>query len=427
MNNIITKISVAAVLIIVSVSLSAQTYDVRERVAADYGKIAGCEGAYRYDASPLTTAPKGYTPFYISHYGRHGSRYAWNDDTYIVIARVLEAARQTGSLTGMGETFYRRFMDFYKIPLINYGNLVPLGFEQHRRIAETMFEEFPEVFSNGGKVAVRSSVSQRAIASMSAFCSSLVKCSPKLEMDISVLNADMCVANPAEAPDELFRNISGELKRPSDDGTVTNIQKKHYDDVLNRLFTDRGFLEDAGGRQKFIFELFMLWSGYHNYCDEDIFEFLFTKEELVDFWEGENYRLYLSHTEERYLTIPLLEDIIDRADEALKEGGCVAHLRFGHDRALNAFTTLINIDGSGFEPDCASDVKYWFQNYNCPMACNLQFVFYRSKKNPEILFKLLRNNSEVSLPQLDPVSGPYYRWSDFVSWAHVLMAEHPQK
>ena len=31
----------------------------------------------------LQSAPEGYKPFYISHYGRHGSRWVTNDNRYI--------------------------------------------------------------------------------------------------------------------------------------------------------------------------------------------------------------------------------------------------------------------------------------------------------------------------------------------------------
>ena len=32
---------------------------------------------YEYIPGPRTAVPKGYKPFYISHYGRHGSRSNW--------------------------------------------------------------------------------------------------------------------------------------------------------------------------------------------------------------------------------------------------------------------------------------------------------------------------------------------------------------
>ena len=60
------------------------------------------------------------------------------------------------------------------------------------------------------------------------------------------------------------------------------------------------------------------------------------------------------------------------------------------------------------------------------MAANVQFVLYRSKKSPEILFKVLRNGIEATLPQLTPVSGPYYRWDDFCAWAETVYAAHPR-
>lgn len=408
-------------------SLNAQTLNVRETVAADHDKAAGCEGPYRYDAAPLTPAPKGYEPFYISHYGRHGSRYAWNDDTYRVIRKVLEAAKKSGSLTETGELFYSRYMDFYQTPLMNYGDLTELGAEQHSNIAATMVAEFPEIFSNGGKFLARASKSPRAITSMSAFCSSFEKNAPKAEVICNSLHTNMTVINPPEAPDELVKNFEGKLI-PIDRGYITELREKHYDNILDRLFTSRRFLEEMGGRSDFLFELHMFWSGYHNYCKDDLFEFLFTDEEIVDLWEAENCRLYLSHSSDRYLMIPLLKDIIEGADAAIDgTGEYKGHFRFGHDTVLNAIIPLLNINGCGFQPSKAEDVKYWFQNYNVPKAANIQFVLYRHKKSGDVIFKLLLNNSEAALPQLTAVSGSYYSWSDFKAWAESVYAEHPEK
>jgi hypothetical protein len=47
------------------------------------------------------------------------------------------------------------------------------------------------------------------------------------------------------------------------------------------------------------------------------------------------------------------------------------------------------------------------------MASNLQFVFYRRHKNDrDVLFKVLLNESEATLP-LPGTHAPYYKWSDF--------------
>ena len=45
------------------------------------------------------------------------------------------------------------------------------------------------------------------------------------------------------------------------------------------------------------------------------------------------------------------------------------------------------------------------------MASNLQFVFYRSKKNPDVLVRILENENDVTLP-IESTSAPFYKWDD---------------
>ena len=405
--------------------LNGQVYDVLDQVASSREKAAGVEGPYRFDAAPLTPAPKGYVPFYISHYGRHGSRYAWNARTYTKIKEVLDAAMAVDALTPRGKKLYEDFMAFYQVPLMNMGDLSRLGWQQHTEIARIMYEQFPEVFKDGGDVLARASTSQRAIVSMNAFTVSLQKYAPKLEITMNSLHTNLPVTNPTGAPKEIAGYYEGEVRVP-ESTTEFRDRMTDYDAILGKLFTDKGFLEEIGGRREFVYELFNLWAGYHNYCDGDWLEDIFTKDQLLKLWEAENYSVYAGHSRNRYRMIPLLRDIIGLADEAVRTGEYKGHFRFGHDTIVNAICPLLNINGSGFEPDKAEDVKYWFQNYDTPKAANIQFVLYRSKKNPEILFKLLRNGSEATLPQLKPVSGPYYRWEDFKSWAASVFEAHPR-
>lgn len=407
----------------VSFSLRAQTYDVLDVVASSREKMSGCEGPYRFENHALTPAPKGYTPFYISHYGRHGSRYAWNSATYTWIKEVLDAAAKAGSLTPRGQKLNEDFNDFYLIPFLNTGDLSELGVDQHAGIARIMCEEFPEVFKDGGEVLARSTNSPRAITSMNAFTVGLQKQAPKLNIKMIALHTNLLVTNPGSTPKEISRFYEGEVLVP--ESTIDFRERMTDYSILDKLFSDRGFLEEIGGRRDFVEELFNLWAGYHNYSDGEWLEDLFTKDQLLRMWEIENYSAYVGHSRNRYRMIPLLEDIIDCADEAIATGEYKGHFRFGHDTVFNALCPLLNIDGTGFQPDKAEDVKYWFQNYDTPMGANIQFVLYRSKKNPEVLFKLLRNGREVTLPQIKPVSGPYYRWEDLKSWAASEIEAHP--
>ncbi len=406
------------------IAAGAQNYNVLDILRSDRQLLSACEGPYRFDNPVLTAAPKGFKPFYISHYGRHGSRYAWNAGTYTTIQKVLEAAASVDALTPRGEKLLGDFTAFYEVPLMNAGDLVELGAEQHKGIARIMAESFPEVFADGGKVLAMSSTSQRAIVSMDAFCVSLQKYAPKVDIEGNSLHTNMLIVNPGSAPREIRQQRAGKVELPE---TLADFQKRKYiyDDVLDRLFTDRGFLEELGGRTQFLSELFTLWRGYHNYCDGDWMEDIFTPEEALAYWEVDNYDCYAGHGAQRYQQMPLVLDIVARADEAIAGSGYKAHLRFGHDTVVNAVCPLLNINGCGYMPDKADDVKYWFQNYDTPMAANIQFVLYRSKKDPRILFKLLRNGHEATLPQLTPVSGPYYDWNDFRAWVEQLDKEHP--
>ena len=124
--------------------LQAQQYDVLDKVKADVRKSYGMEGPHRLDEfGTLSKAPNGYKPFYISHYGRHGSRYAWNSKTYSFIRDVFKKADKKGLLTPYGQEFAAKYMDFFEEPYINTGDLVPLGFDQHQAIGTFVYRDCP--------------------------------------------------------------------------------------------------------------------------------------------------------------------------------------------------------------------------------------------------------------------------------------------
>ena len=53
-----------------------------------------------YDNYPatqnLTPTPKGYEIFYLSHYGRHGSRWLLSDNDYMGVINPMRKAREAG-------------------------------------------------------------------------------------------------------------------------------------------------------------------------------------------------------------------------------------------------------------------------------------------------------------------------------------------
>jgi hypothetical protein len=61
---------------------AAHAQTMRESIAADPDLAAGIYTAYRVTEQVAPDAPRGFQPFYISHYGRHGSRYQTAPEKY---------------------------------------------------------------------------------------------------------------------------------------------------------------------------------------------------------------------------------------------------------------------------------------------------------------------------------------------------------
>ena len=95
----------------------------------------------------MTPPPAGKRPFYISHYGRHGSRYLSNRKAYDIPYRMLCRADSLDELTPIGQDVLREMRIIISDSEGRWGDLSSLGKLQHRRIAQRMMERFPEVFS----------------------------------------------------------------------------------------------------------------------------------------------------------------------------------------------------------------------------------------------------------------------------------------
>ena len=140
---------------------------------------------------------------------------------------------------------------------------------------------------------------------------------------------------------------------------------------------------------------------------------ILTDEEIASQWEASNLGTYAWVFGPRYETIPILEDILEKADAVVKgESDHIADLRFGHDSYLGPLTVLMGINGADRDPEDPYEVKNCYQNWETCMASNIQLVFYRSQENSDILVKCLLNGEEATLP-VPTVMAPYYKWSDF--------------
>ena len=166
----------------------------------------------------------------------------------------------------------------------------------------------------------------------------------------------------------------------------------------------------------------------------DIFSH-FTTDELIGLGISRNNKLYfsfgISAEEGEYVSSiakPLIEDIVAKADEAVKpESGRAADLRFGHDVGLLPLIGTIGIAGMEERWKSLDVHRHWFDFEMMPMASNLQMIFFRNRKG-DVLVKLVYNDKETYIPAVQTYNGVFHKWNDLreylVKTAAAISDEH---
>ena len=153
-----------------------------------YEKMGGVYYAYPVTHTELADAPEGYEPFYISHYGRHGSRWLPNDKRYVWVNEKFNDPKR---LTKLGKDVRKRLEKIWKNAKGNGGQLTPLGGRQHRAIAHRMYQNFPELFSAEANLTAHSSTVNRCKASMENFVAELKTLNPSMKIEPVTREEDM--------------------------------------------------------------------------------------------------------------------------------------------------------------------------------------------------------------------------------------------
>ena len=295
---------------------------------------------------------------------------------------------------------------------------------QHRQLAGRMYAAYPEIFRRHPRIEAYSTVVPRCIMSMAAFCEGLKEADPSLEIFTETSSVNMYYLNPHSTGNpagtaEDFRYKSADAPwRP--EWRRFCEERIDVETILARLFTDTAYARSICDPLKFEQDLFSVAA--HMQCtdlDESFYD-LFTFDELCRFWECDNYTYYVEKGPDprnrgrgTALAETLLDDIVSRAGEDMAAGEPSVRLRFGHDGCIMALLTLMRIDGWTTPVTDPAKIKDVWQVHRIPMASNMQFVFYRNKKNPDdVLVRVLLNEKELRLP-LPGDRAPYYRWEDF--------------
>lgn len=402
---------------VLAFALSGYAQTTREEMAADPNKTGGVYFAYPSTTADNTPAPKGFKPFHISHYGRHGSRYLIGDNDYKWMADLLHKANDANALTSEGKDLMQRIDTLMIETLGRGGDLTPLGKEQHRSIAARMQANYPAVFTDNSYITARSTLVPRCILSMASFCESLKEKNPKLSINMESSNRYMqylCYSTPES---NKFNSRDGwwqELYRKFEN------KNTHPERVVKAIFSDNNFVEKYVKPHDFIWGIYWLASDAQNTVGKiDFYKFL-TDDELFGIWQCFNARFYGQHADyapAKGILVKdacnLLNNIIDTADEAISMKNPSAALRFGHDGNVVPLTGLMQLEGCDAVIERPEDFyKGWCDWKVTPMAANVQLIFFRNDKQPEkILVKILHNEKETKIPVKTDI-WPYYDWSD---------------
>jgi len=386
---------------------------------------ASCNYDIYPDSVPnnLTSSPEGKKPFYISHYGRHGSRYISSRSGFDTPFRMMAHADSVNELTPIGE----RVFDEMKLIMADtedrWGELTVHGREQHRQIAQRMVERFPEVFSGDARVRCISTVVPRCMVSMACAMIQMKQMNPRLRITMEASQRNQWYMNHQDR----------KLRR----GYMTPEAQKAYDAYISSrmgnsrlmelIFKNPDIVKEIVDEEDFNYYLMKMGLFQQNthLRQNTYLQDLFLTDELYQMWQIDNALWYIQHgacklnggkqpTSQRYLLRQLIAD----ADSCLRLNKPGAQLRFGHETVLLPLVCLIGINGYDLATDNLDELeeKGWWCSSVFPMGANLQFIFYRSgPKDKDVLLKVLLNEQEATLP-ISTDCAPYYHWADFRSY-----------
>ena len=403
-------------LVVAVFTLGMQAQTAREEIKANRFLSASNYLDYNNQLSTetLTPAPKGYEPFYLTHYGRHGSRWLIGKQEYDAPLNTLREAHRHGKLTAKGEEVLKKFEAFYPTTINRLGELTTVGERQHHGIGKRMAQNFPEIFQTKNvPIDARSTVVIRCILSMEAECEELAAANPTARFHNDVSESFQYYLN---APWE------GQVRKNAGKGreelSKFRYENTHPDRLMKVLFNDQDWVYNNVQAGNLMRQLFDVASNMQSHDTDIELYSLFNDDEVYDLWRVNNAGWYLNYGAAPqtggimpFSQLNLLKNMIATADTITTTQ---ATLRFGHEVCVLPLACLLELGNCGVAVNDLNKLDEQWRNYRIfPMACNIQIIFYRPKKGKsgDVLVKAMLNEREVSLP-VKTDQYPYYKWND---------------
>lgn len=391
-------------------------------------KTAGVYYAYpAKDIVPYTPPPKNYEAFYISHFGRHGSRYLINDSDYKDILDLFKDANKNGALSFLGKDVLNRLEQVWIEVEFRGGDLSPLGEREQRAIAERMYNRYPNVFTKVAQVDAFATTVVRVVLSMDTFSERLKELNPSLQISRNSGMKWQQYLNHHTPEAIAFRSAKDTWREE-----YNKFEAKHInpDRLINSLFSDNNYILKKVNPESVMRNLFGIAGGMQNIETKISLYDLFEKQELFDLWQCDNYRQYVNDANsalnggimfENQKTT--LKNILESANKIISNKGKGATLRFAHDGNITPLAMLLHLEGCyNSESDPNKFYEAWSNFKIAPMAGNIQIVFFRKEKSNDVLVKFLLHEKEILVPTIKTDIAPYYNWKDVETYYRSLLS-----
>ncbi len=401
------NIILAAVLLICACSTNESAIP-EASLPADY--YAGTLRMYPFRDIDTVKPPRGYEPFMISYYGRHGARFH-GDDTQ---GKKVYEALCSSQLTELGKEL-RDFIGLYYDRFAGHvSDLTEKGRLEQRVLAHRMWKAYPSLFKRNPEITAVSTTAPRCILSMGAFCDGLKDNKPSLWIKQSSSKSYDSFLQPQKL-------IPGFTDKEKD---AWRVAREFCADTIDpRAFIERIFGDPDYRVESYPSNVSFMRNVHYLLCQAPAMDVelpkapeVFTTEERSKVWEGDNLKYYLNYGYYRdsvgvNAASAIMQDILDNAKADIESGKQTVRLRFGHDANLMSLLAYMGVpEFTGHTEDLHSVKEVW-QEWRIPFAANLQLVFYRNSEGSILVLPLL-NEEPVKLP-FEPVSNVFYKWKDF--------------
>ena len=289
----------------------------KEEILSDINTTGGVYYAYPTSNIELSKVPKDYTPFYISHYGRHGSRWLISENDFLSVLKVLRSASDNQALTENGINALKKLEKIWKLAEGHNGDLTELGAKQQEEISRRMIKNNFQAFEGKSFVTAKSTVVPRCIISMAYFTKELIANNPNINLAIESSDKYMKYLNHHTKESIDFRNGDSFWQEEKRKFRQDNMQPDRF---VNNLFNNKNYIYKNINPEKLMEGFYWIASDMQNINTDISFYDLFTKDELFNIYQSINYQTYvndgpspLSKGIVKKNAIPLVKNILNEA------------------------------------------------------------------------------------------------------------------